>query len=234
MKAFLLAAGRGERLRPLTYSVPKCMVPIQSVPLLAIWLELCRRHEICDILVNTHSHANVVKSYLGNHSTDLRVNVTEERTLLGSAGTLLANRGWTCSERDFCVFYADVLTNTNITRMLEFHRKQKQIATLGVYEVSNPRRCGIVTVDRNHLVREFVEKPPNPSGNLAFSGILIATPAIFDVIPDRIPADIGFDVLPKLVGRMAAYPIDDYLVDVGTPANYAHAQLTWPGLEVAA
>jgi mannose-1-phosphate guanylyltransferase len=118
--------------------------------------------------------------------------------------------------------------------MLEFHRKQKQIATLGVYEVSNPRRCGIVTVDRNHLVREFVEKPPNPSGNLAFSGILIATPAIFDVIPDRIPADIGFDVLPKLVGRMAAYPIDDYLVDVGTPANYAHAQLTWPGLEVAA
>jgi mannose-1-phosphate guanylyltransferase len=234
MKAFLLAAGRGERLRPLTDAVPKCMVPIQSVPLLAIWLELCRRHEIYDVLVNTHSHADLVRSYLGDHSNDLRVQITEEKTLLGSAGTLRANHGWTCSERDFWVFYGDVLTNTNITRMLEFHRKQRQIVTIGVYEVSNPSRCGIVTVDSDHLVRGFVEKPSNPSGNLAFSGILIATPAIFDVIPDRIPADIGFDVLPKLVGRMAAYPIDDYLVDIGTPANYRRAQLTWPGLEVAA
>jgi len=234
MKAFLLAAGKGERLRPLTETLPKCMVPIQGVPLLTIWLELCRRHEIYDVLVNTHSHTDLVKSYLGNRQTDLRVQITEEKTLLGSAGTLRTNRAWACSEREFCVFYGDVLTNTNITRILEFHRKHKQVATLGVYEAAYPSRCGIVTVDSSHIVRGFVEKPQIPSGNLAFSGILIATPAIFDVIPDQVPADIGFDLLPKLVGSMAAYRIADYLVDIGTPATYERAQLTWPGLEVAA
>jgi len=84
------------------------------------------------------------------------------------------------------------------------------------------------------VVQEFVEKPANPSGDLAFSGILVATPAIFDVIPDHIPADIACDLLPKLVGKMAAYPISDYLVDIGTPASYQYAQATWPGLRVPA
>ena len=105
---------------------------------------------------------------------------------------------------------------------------------MGVNRVANPHQCGIVTVDREGVVQEFVEKPANPSGDLAFSGILLATPAIFDVIPTRIPADIGFDVLPNLVGRMAAYPISDYLVDIGTPASYRYAQGTWPGLAVPA
>ena len=103
---------------------------------------------------------------------------------------------------------------------------------MGVYEVANPKQCGIVTVDHASVVQQFVEKPANPSSNLAFSGILLATPAIFDVIPHRIPADIGFDVLPKLLGKMAAYPISEYLVDVGTPASYQSAQLTWPGWRV--
>jgi mannose-1-phosphate guanylyltransferase len=230
MKAFILAAGKGERLRPLTDAVPKCLMSIQSVPVLAVWLELCRLHHIDEILVNTHSHADLVKSYIRDHSDGLSVHIREEEILLGSAGTLLANRSWIGSERDFWIFYGDVLTNTNMTRMLEFHRRRDQIATIGVYEVSNPKQCGIVTVDQEHVVREFIEKPANPSSDLAFSGILVATPAIFDVIPRRVPADIGFHVLPKLVGRMAAYPISEYLVDIGTPASYLYAQLTWPGL----
>ena len=234
MKAFILAAGKGERLRPLTDTTPKCLVSIQSVPILGIWLELCRRHGIDEVLVNTHSHADSVKSYLRDHRYGVRVHIAEEGTLLGSAGTLLAHRLWIGSERDFWIFYGDVLTNTNITHMLEFHRRRKQVATLGVNEAANPRQCGIVTVDREGVVQEFVEKPANPSGDLAFSGILVATPAIFDVIPDRIPADIGCDLLPKLVGKMAAYPISDYLVDIGTPASYQYAQATWPGLGVPA
>jgi mannose-1-phosphate guanylyltransferase len=67
--------------------------------------------------------------------------------------------------------------------------------------------------------------------NLAFSGVLVATSSIFEEIPKRIPADLGFDVLPKLVGRMSAYLLDDYLVDVGTPASYRDAQVNWPGLD---
>src|SRR6266566_4064460 len=86
MKAFILAAGKGERLRPLTDKIPKCLVPIQSVPILGIWLELCRRHNVDEVLVNTHSHEDSVKSYLRDHSHGVRVQNAEEGTLLGSAG----------------------------------------------------------------------------------------------------------------------------------------------------
>ena len=232
MKAFLLAAGNGERLRPLTDTIPKCLVPIQSVPLLSIWLELCQLHGVDEVLVNTHAHCDVVQSYLREHRAGINVRITEEEVLLGSAGTLLANRNWVRSERDFWVFYGDVLTNMDLTRMLKFHRSRNHMATIGVYKVPNPKQCGIVTVDQEGVVREFTEKPANPSGNLAFAGVLLATPAIFSVMPHRIPADIGFDVLPNLVGRMAAYPICEYLFDIGSPTSYQHAQLTWPGVSV--
>lgn len=234
MKAFILAAGKGERLKPLTDTTPKCLLSIQGVPILGIWLELCRRHGIEEVLVNAHAHADSVRAYLQQDRQNVKLQIAEERTLLGSAGTVLTHRRWVGSDRDFWIFYADVLTNTNLTEMLEFHRCQRQVATLGVNRVVNPQQCGIVTVDREGLVQEFVEKPATPSSDLAFSGILLATPAIFEAIPKRIPADIGFDVLPNLVGRMAAYAISDYLVDIGTPAGYQYAQGTWPGLAVLA
>src|SRR6266436_2354750 len=234
MKAFILAAGKGERLRPLTETVPKCLLPIQGIPVLGVWLELCRRHGIDELLVNTHSHADTVKGYLQHHREEVRLHITEEESLLGSAGTVLAHRSWVGSDPAFWIFYADVLTNTNLTDMLDFHRRQKQVATLGVNRVANPQQCGIVTVDEEGVVQQFVEKPAKPSSDLAFSGILLATPAIFDAIPTHIPADIGFDVLPNLVRRMAAYPISDYLVDIGTSASYQYAQETWPGLAVLA
>ena len=231
MKAFILAAGNGERLKPLTDTIPKCLVPVQGVPLLEIWLELCRRHGIDEVLVNAHSHANVVRDFLRSHSGGIRVHVVQEDTLLGSAGTLLANRRWIGPGEDFWVFYGDVLTNTDLTRMLALHRAGGQIATIGVYRVAHPSQCGIVTVDQYHTVRDFTEKPSRPASNLAFSGILAATPSIFAEIPHRIPADLGFHVLPNLVGRMAAYLISDYLVDVGTPSSYRDAQTHWPGLD---
>src|SRR5579864_478271 len=232
MKAFLMAAGFGTRLRPLTDSVPKCLLPIRGVPLLEIWLDLCRNYGIDDVLINTHSYPGVVKKYLDEISAGLRIRVSEEEVLLGSAGTLLENRDWVASESAFWVLYADVLTNANLAHMLEFHNQRRQAATMAVYEASNPKQCGIVTTDREGIVREFVEKPANPRSNLAFAGLLIATPDLFNVIPREIPADIGFHVLPKFAGRMAAYPISDYIVDIGTPEKYKHAQETWPGLLV--
>jgi len=214
----------------LTDTIPKCLVPIQGVPLLGIWLDLCRRHGIDEVLVNAHSHAKAVRDFLRAHSSGLKVHLVQEETLLGSAGTLLANRRWIGPGEDFWVFYGDVLTNMDLTRMLALHRAGGQTATMGVYRVAYPSQCGIVTVDQYHTVLDFTEKPSRPMSNLAFSGILVATPAIFAEIPRRIPADLGFHVLPNLVGRIAAYPISDFLVDVGTPASYHDAQLNWPGL----
>lgn len=230
MKAFLLAAGQGTRLRPTTDNVPKCLVPICGVPMLKIWMDICHRAGIDEVMVNLHTHAASVRDWLSDNVDGLRVHLAEETTLLGSAGTLLANREWVSTESCFCVLYADVLTNTNLNRMLDLHLKRRPIATLGLYQVPDPSRCGVVSFDSEMVIREFVEKPANPRSNWAFSGIMIGTPELLDHVPARYPVDLGFDVLPQLVGKMLASPISDYILDIGTLANYQAAQDTWPGL----
>jgi mannose-1-phosphate guanylyltransferase len=230
MKAFLLAAGNGTRLRPLTDSVPKCLLPIQGVPLLEIWLNNCKAAGITDVLVNTHAHAEAIRQFAAKQKTGVRIRIAEEPELLGSAGTLAENRKFVANEESFFVLYADVLTNLDLRRMLAFHTQKRLPATLGIYQVPDPTRCGIVTVDENAVIQNFVEKPTRPAGNWAFAGVMVAGPELFDFVPAQRPTDIGFDVLPKMAGQMAAFPISEYLLDVGTLLNYQHAQQSWPGL----
>jgi mannose-1-phosphate guanylyltransferase len=230
MKAFLLAAGHGTRLRPITNTIPKCLVPIRGVPLLSIWLELCRKFGIDEVLINVHAHAAVVRDFLRENANGIRAQVVEEEELLGSAGTLRHNRGWIAAEELFWVFYADVLCQPDLGEMLELHLRRRPTATLGVYEVPDPSRCGIVSTDADGIIQQFVEKPCLPIGNLAFAGVMIAAPEIIDMIPHSRPADIGFHVLPRLIGRMQAYRISSYVIDIGTMENYQTAQRTWPGL----
>jgi mannose-1-phosphate guanylyltransferase len=229
LKAFLLAAGNGTRLRPLTDTTPKCLVPIRGVPMLQIWLQTCKNFGIREILINLHAHADVVREFLEKNDIGLGVHISEEPELLGSAGTLRANREWVAGE-DFWVFYADVLNCVDFDAMKNVHRKRKPAATLGLYRVPDPARCGIATVDANGMIQEFAEKPEHPKGNLAFSGLMIGTPQLLDAIPDRVPVDIGFHVLPRLCSRMMAFPISDYLIDIGTMETYKMAQETWPGI----
>jgi mannose-1-phosphate guanylyltransferase len=230
MKAFLLAAGNGTRLRPITDNIPKCLVPIRGVPMLQIWMEICRDAGIDEVMVNLHTHADVVRTWLKNNRNSNRVRLAEEPTLLGSAGTVLANHDWVASETCFWILYADVLTNASLTRMLEFHLARRPAATLGLYQVPDPSRCGVVSFDEHMIIQEFVEKPAHPTSRWAFSGVMIGTPELLNQIPSRYPVDLGFDVLPRLVGQMLAYPISDYLRDIGTMENYRAAQTSWPGL----
>ncbi len=229
MKAFLLAGGLGSRLRPLTDSTPKCLLPVQGIPLLQIWFDIFRQYNIDEVLINVHSHGDAVRRFIDDHKDGLKVRLFEENTLLGSAGTVLANREWVNKERSFWIFYADVLTTTNLNQMLTFHNSRGQIATIGVYEVPDPSRCGIVQVNEQGVVLDFVEKPKAPAGNLAFSGLMLATPALLNFIPDNCPVDLGFHVLPQIVGRMAAYRIPDFVIDIGTLETYRIAQQSWPG-----
>jgi mannose-1-phosphate guanylyltransferase len=230
VKAFLLAGGLGTRLRPLTDSTPKCLLPVQGSPILQIWFDICRQYGIDEVLINVHAHGDAVRRFIEKHKDGLTVRLFEETALLGSAGTVLANKEWVNRERSFWVFYADVLTTANLNQMLAFHNSRGQIVTIGVYDVPDPSRCGIVQVDDNGVVRDFVEKPQAPVGNLAFSGLMLATPSLLDVIPNTCPVDLGFHVLPQIVGRMAAYRIPDFLMDIGTLETYRAAQTTWPGL----
>jgi mannose-1-phosphate guanylyltransferase len=206
------------------------MVPIRGRAMLDIWLEICEQAGIDEVLINLHAHSEPVRAALQQSKRGVRVHLSEEPVLLGSAGTLVCNRDWVAAEPHFWVLYADVLTNANLNEMLQFHIKSAPVATIGSCRVKDPSRCGVLTFDPHFLVQEFVEKPAHPRSDWAFSGIMIATPMLLDSIPSRMPVDLGFDVLPRLVGRMRAYPISDYLTDVGTMENYEAAQETWPGL----
>ncbi|HSK45018.1 MAG TPA: nucleotidyltransferase family protein [Candidatus Binatia bacterium] len=230
MKAFLLAAGIGKRLRPLTDSVPKCLLPIQGIPLLEIWLNNCKAAGITDVLVNTHAHREAIRQFSSQQQTGVRIRLAEELELLGSAGTLAENHDFVVGEESFFVLYGDVLTDLDLSRMLAFHQQKHLAATLGIHQVPDPTRCGIITMDENAVILDFVEKPTRPASNWAFAGVMVAGGGLFDLLPEKRPADLGFDVLPKMAGNMAAYAISEYLLDIGTIANYDHAQNSWPGL----
>jgi mannose-1-phosphate guanylyltransferase len=230
MKAFCLAAGHGTRLKPITDTVPKCLVPIQGKPLLRIWLDIFVRYGITDVMINIHSHADVVRRFLEHEKTATNIVLAEEKELHGSAGTLRAHRDWIGHE-DFWIFYADVLNAIDLGAMYAFHRQHPDsLATLGLYRVPDPKRCGIAELDANQVVVGFEEKPQEPKADLAFSGIMVGTKSMLDLIPDpeEVPMpDIGFDVLPRLIGKMYGYPIREYLIDIGTMKNYQEAQKTW-------
>jgi mannose-1-phosphate guanylyltransferase len=229
VKGFLLAAGMGTRLRPLTNAIPKCLVPIQGAPLLAIWLEWCAMYGIDEILLNSHAHSERVREFVDAYRGPVRVTLTHEPELLGSAGTVHVNRDFVAGEKEFAVLYADVLTNCRLDRLLDFHRIRHSPVTLGTYRAPNPTQCGIIATDESGRVVDFAEKPQFPKGDQAFSGILIGGPALLAHLPESVPADIGFDVLPKLIGEMFAFPITDYVFDIGTMEKYEQAQREWPG-----
>src|ERR1700739_570339 len=149
MKAFLLPAGNGTRLHPLTDRVPKCLLPIRGVPLLEIWLHNCEAAGITDVLVNTHAHMEAIRKFVAEQKTGVRMHLVEEPELLGSAGTLAENREFVVGEESFFIFYADVLTNVNLRRMLAFHAQKRLPSTLGIYQVPDPASCGIFTMDEN-------------------------------------------------------------------------------------
>lgn len=224
MKAFLLAAGKGTRLRPLTDCVPKCLVRIAGRPLLGHWFALCERYGIDEVLVNLHHLPEQVKSYIQMRNFQGRVHLYYEPELLGSAGTLKANRGFVKGEASFFIAYADNLTDVNLEKMLQFHRTHSGVLTMGLFHAPQPQQCGIAQVDDKERIVAFVEKPKHPQSDLANAGIYVARPEFFSYIPDKIPADIGHDVLPQLVGNMYGYVIEEYLLDIGTWENYHKAQ----------
>jgi mannose-1-phosphate guanylyltransferase len=229
-KAFLLAAGNGTRLRPLTDAIPKCLLPIQGVPLLQIWLENCEAAGIGEILINVHSHAKKIRDFVANSKSGVNIRITEEKELLGSAGTLAEHRSFVAGEEAFFVLYGDVLTNLSLREMLAFHQGRKALASLAIHQVPDPTQCGVVSFDKNAVIKAFKEKPEHPESNWAFSGVMIAHPQILELVPVKRPVDIGFHLLPMLGGKMAAFKISRYILDIGTFQNYLTAQTSWPGL----
>jgi mannose-1-phosphate guanylyltransferase len=237
LKAFILAAGLGSRLKPLTNEVPKCLLPINGKPLLHIWLDHLARQGIDEVLVNTHWHHQKVEAFLETwHSNSLRVILYYEPRLLGSGGTILANKHWVENGVPFFILYGDNLTNVDLGNMLAFHWEHGLPFSLGVFRSGTPEQCGIAEVSGDGLVTGFVEKPREPKSNLAAAGIYVADRRIFSFFPDlkagweqgsNLPLDLGLHVIPRLTGQMKAYPIHEFLMDIGTLGQYEKAQASW-------
>ncbi|WP_020417463.1 nucleotidyltransferase family protein [Amycolatopsis sp. ATCC 39116] len=228
MKAFLLAAGLGTRLRPLTDHTPKCLVEIGGRPMLDIWLDALAAAGVDEVLVNLHHLAPLVRRHLAGRDGGPVVHTVEEPELLGSAGTLRANREFVAGEEVFLALNADNLTDFDLRVLVGAHRAGGAIATLSVFRAPDPTQCGILTVD-DGLVTGFVEKPADPPGDLANAGMYAFSPTVLDLIGPP-PRDIGYDLLPALVGRARAVSLgDSWFLDIGTPAALSRAREVWQG-----
>ena len=228
MKAFLLAAGLGTRLRPITDTVPKCMLVIDGRPLLDIWLDAFDRAGVDEVLVNLHHLPEVISDHLAARNAPPEVRTFYEPTLLGSAGTLLANRQWINGDDFFLACNADNLTDFDLRSLVAAHREHKAIATMAIFHSENPSAGGVVELDASSTIIGFAEKPREPVSDLVNAGIYAFQPSVLDEVDSTAPRDIGYDLLPRLVGRARAVPVEGYFRDVGTVADYRRAREEWP------
>lgn len=232
MKAYLLAAGYGTRLRPLTDNMSKCMVPIHGQPLLGWWLALLNHHGVTEVLINTHYLPGPVRTFLEDYNrqnTGLTVYEAYEPELLGSGGTVCKNRDFVRGEEDFLICYADNLTDADLTAFGAFHRTHDGILSMALFQTNVPKQCGIAELDAEGRIIAFEEKPEQPKSRLANAGMYIASSEIFRYLEaDKPVLDFGKDVLPCLIGKMFGWRTAGYLIDIGTPENYKKANEEWP------
>jgi len=234
MKAYLLAAGEGTRLRPLTYKAPKCLVTIKGKPLLHYWFRLFEKYGVTEVLINLHHLPHLVDDFLSRNSYNLKITKFYEKNLLGTAGTVAANKKFAKNEKEFFIFYADNLTDMNLTKFLNYHRSHNNFFTMGLFRTNIPKQCGIAELNEDGLITSFEEKPKNPKTNLANAGVYVSGPEIFDILSTvekelSSPIDFGHHILPRLVGKMYGYLIKEFFLDIGTWDNYERTQEEWEG-----
>jgi mannose-1-phosphate guanylyltransferase len=229
VKAFLLAAGLGTRLRPLTDSIPKCLVPIGGRPLLDYWMETLAGQGVREVLINLHHLPGPVLEFARAYRGPVRIVTTMEPELLGSAGTLHACRGFVAREEQFFILYADNLVDIDLSPLVRMNSEHPAPLTVGLMRLENPSARGIALLDDEGTIIDFEEKPAAPKSDLASTGLFVARQSLFDAIaPNHSrPYDLGGDVMPRLVGSMNGVELHGYLRDVGTLESLAAAEREW-------
>ncbi len=230
MRAILLAAGHGTRLRPLTNKMPKCLAPVGGRPLLEIWLERLVRAGMGPFLVNTHHLAEQVADFVAAGSYGKQVTLVHESVLLGTAGTLLANLDF-FQGRDGLLIHADNYCLADLNAFVATHgrRPRECLLTLMTFRTETPSTCGIVEVDDRGVVVGFHEKESNPPGNLANGAVYILSAAFMGLLAREFAGakDFSTEVLPFFSGRMYSYETTSLFVDIGTPESYR--RVNWGG-----
>jgi mannose-1-phosphate guanylyltransferase len=225
MKAMLLAAGLGTRLRPLTYELPKPMVPILGRPVMEHILRLMVRHGFDDVVANLHYFPDLIRNRFGDGSGyGARLVYSYEPELMGTAGGV-RNACDHFGGETFLIISGDALTDVDLTALWKTHKEKGGIATLALKQVDDTSQYGVVIVGEDGRIQGFQEKPDPAEAlsNLGNCGIYVFEPEIFDYFPEREFVDWALDVFPRLLEEDVSFyghEIQEYWNDVGSLEEY--------------
>jgi mannose-1-phosphate guanylyltransferase len=225
MQALILAGGEGTRLRPLTTTVPKPVVPLVDRPFIAFMLDWLRGHGVEDIVISCGHMASGVRNVLGDGSAfGVNLRYVEEPQPMGTGGALKYAEA--LLEDRFFMLNGDVLTDLDLGGQLAQHERTGAIATLALTPVDDPTAYGLVRTDDDGLVTEFVEKPSSDqidTRNIS-AGAYVLDRKVLDMLEPEQPASIERDVFPQLVGNgLYGCVSENYWLDIGTPERYLEA-----------
>ena len=231
-KALILAGGKGTRLRPLTYEIPKALIPVHGRTLTEHIFDLFKKYEIRDIVLAVgHMKEKIIKYFEDGTRFGINLNYIEENEPLGTAGPL--KLGKNLLKETFVVSNGDELKNIDIADMYDLHKQKKALATIALTTVEDPSKYGVARLSGSRIL-EFVEKPKkgkSPS-NLINSGFYIIEPEVIDLIPNGF-AMLETDVFPKLAtqGKLYGYPFSGQWFDTGDIERYEKAIKEWRGIK---
>ena len=229
MRALILAGGLGTRLRPLTHTRPKHLLPIANRPHIEHVLHLLRRHGIDEVVLTTSYMADAFDQTVSKAREEgLTLEVTHEVAPLGTAGAI-RHAASSLGDETFVAFNGDVLTDVDLGRVLDFHVDRGAKATVLLTPVDDPSAYGVVPTDENGLVRGFIEKPPPGEAptNLINAGVYVMEPEILKRIPEGTVWSSEHSLFPELVEAEELYAVgsDAYWMDIGTPQKYLQANM---------
>jgi NDP-sugar pyrophosphorylase family protein len=227
--AFILAGGKGTRLRPLTDKTPKPMIQIKGKPILEYVIELLVKYHIKNAIIALGYKGEKIKEYFGEgEKYGINIEYVTEKKPLGTGGPLKLAKNLLVEE--FLMFNGDNLTNINLNDMHAFHKKNNAFATIALSSVNDPKNFGVIELEGNKIKR-FIEKPSKPESNLINSGTYILKPEVIDLIPKGFSL-IEKDVFPKLSeqGKLYGYVYNGQWFPTDTIERYEKAKREWKGI----
>jgi mannose-1-phosphate guanylyltransferase len=232
MKAVVLVGGEGTRLRPLTYTRPKQMLPIGGRPMIERVLGWLARHGVDEAILSLGYRPDAFWSaYPDGACAGVKLAYAVEDSPLDTAGAVLFAARAAALDSTFVVVNGDVLTALDLSALVRFHRQRPAQATIALTPVADPSAFGVVPTDESGRVVAFIEKPPREEAptNLINAGTYVLEPSVLDRIPNGRRVSIERETFPQLVseGLLYAMASDTSWVDAGTPATYLAANLSY-------